>query len=189
MPATPGATGYSTSTKAAGTTNAAVVSGTPTGACAMKQNSQIFTGVAEYLRGVKPETALEELGSKIDLSDAACIGKGSFGDVISAHTRTGHQQVAIKVLPQRDFGDDARANVRIQQEVQTLRDLSDHPNLIRLIGVVKCSHSLSMVSKAAPFVCIVMEYVADSTRLSQHIRHISDKYKGAVGNGGLSKCD
>jgi len=70
-----------------------------------------------------------------------------------------------------------------------LLDISGHPNLIQMIGVVKCSHSLSMVSKAAPFVCIVMEYVADSTRLSQHIQYISDKCKSAGGNGRLNKSD
>merc|ERR1719215_547261 len=104
----------------------------------MKQNFQFFSGLTEYLHGVRPETVLEELDSKIDVSHAARIGKGSFGDVISAHTQIGHQQVAIKALPQRHVGDDAEANARIRREVKTLRDLSDHPNLAQIIGVMKC---------------------------------------------------
>merc|ERR1719247_1020471 len=54
---------------------------------------------------------------------------------------------------------------------------------------MKCGDSLSAVSKEAPFVCIIMEYVADSTALSQHIYYISDMYKSAGENGSLSKSD
>jgi len=181
--------GCSLRMNAAGARNVSVPSRTTTGTRAMKQNYQFSTGLTEYLDGAWPQTVLEELDSKIDVSRAACIGKGSFGDVILAHTWIGHQQVAIKVLPQRDFGGDGEANAQMRQEVTTLRDLSGHPNLIQMLGIMKCSHSLSVVNKEAPFVCIIMEYVAGSTPLSQHILHISDMYKSSGENSSLNKGD
>jgi len=121
------------------------------------------------------------------VSHAASVGKGTFGSVISAHTHIGRQQFAIKVLPHRHVGGHSEANARIRQEVTTLRDLSDHPNLIQMIGVMKCSHSLSAVSEEAPFVCVIMEYVADSEPLAKHIYYISNMYKTAAESGSVTQ--
>lgn len=138
-----------------------------------------LAGLPEYLRGSPPEAVLDELEVIVDLSAASCIGKGTFGDVISAHLRNGGQQVAVKVLPYRPHSEDAD---RIRREVNALNDLIGHPNLIQLIGLLKCSSPILAVSKEPPFICIVMDYIADSLPLSQHIYYINDLQECSKGS-------
>lgn len=136
------------------------------------------TRLADYLSGSPPEIVLDKLIAQIEVSRAEVIGVGQFGDVISARTRREGQQVAIKMLPFTQCSDEAE---RIRQEVESMHNLSGHPNLIRFIGVLMCNQMpLVSTSRKGPFVCIVMDMVADSQPLSVHIKLICDLFAGCT---------
>lgn len=134
------------------------------------------TGLRDFLLGAPPESVFDELEDHIDVTKACSIGYGTFGDVISACTKRGRQQVAVKMLPYR-AGCDAQ---RITNEVQSMQDLIGHPNLIQLIDVVMCTLPIAASSKTPPMLCIVMDLVVDSRPLSHYINFVSDVHSGCT---------
>lgn len=127
-------------------------------------DSDVYSvGISEFLRGAAPSQVLADLERGIDMRAATCIGKGSMADVLCTRRKQDGQQVAIKVV------DDSEAN-RLRSEVESLKAVGEHPNLVRFLGLLKGTQPLPNSSKAPPCICLVMAYVPSAAVLSRYIR-------------------
>jgi len=111
-------------------------------------------------------------GSTVDVEGAVKLGVGSLGDVFLAKDSNG-VDVAVKAMSMKRLleaksAPGSRPEDRVRREVRTLQELN-HPNIVKIEDVF-LSSSLPATSREPPYLCIVMDYVADSAPLSLSIR-------------------
>jgi len=141
-------------------------------------------GVPDFLVGAAPSNVLADLESRIDMSSVTCIGKGNIADVICARTTQDGQQVAIKVVDDREVD-------QLRSEVASLKAVGEHPNIVRFVGLLKGTQPLPNSSKMPPYTCLLLGYVTGATVLSQYIRtgRSSEAFAAKIGknvSSGLS---
>eukprot|EP00931_Biecheleriopsis_adriatica_P064190 TRINITY_DN39013_c0_g1_i1.p1 TRINITY_DN39013_c0_g1~~TRINITY_DN39013_c0_g1_i1.p1 ORF type:complete len:761 (-),score=124.38 TRINITY_DN39013_c0_g1_i1:58-2340(-) len=120
----------------------------------------------------KPPEGLRNLGllqDHVALRSAARLGSGSLGVVLLAQDRRTSQQLAVKVISLKLVQSLGAEESRVWREAQVMREVQ-HPNLVRLIDVLAGWDPLPHVTSEPPYLCIVMEYVADSEALSNTMR-------------------
>lgn len=125
--------------------------------------------LVKYLEGELSVDALEHLDDRVDTAGSVKIGSGSLGDVILVREKATGHQLAAKVISLQRLLQSGANEARIRREVQAMREL-DHPNIVRLVGVLVCRHHLAHVGSEPPYICILMEYVRNSEPLSNVLR-------------------
>ena len=84
-----------------------------------------------------------------------------FGDVRRATERETQEQVAVKVMS-LDQEHPARKELTMLSEL-------DHPNIVKLLDAMIHRTQLPETARAAPYLCIVMDYVPNSYSLASLI--------------------
>jgi len=131
--------------------------------------------IARFLSGEALGTHVsDDVRTRIDTNlPIVQVGTGSLGDVIVAHDQYTSSRVAVKVISMKQFQSSNSSREKIvRREVKAMRSLS-HRNIVQLYDILSCDAALPGVSSEPPYLCIVMEYVADSEPLSYVIRRSS----------------
>mmetsp|Transcript_56845 Transcript_56845/g.163186 ORF Transcript_56845/g.163186 Transcript_56845/m.163186 type:complete len:683 (+) Transcript_56845:102-2150(+) len=111
------------------------------------------------------------LEDSVHLQGAVKIGSGSLGVVLLVQDRQfPARRLAVKVISLKLVRDTGHEEDRVWREVQVMRDIDHHPNLVQLVDVFACWNRVPHVASDPPHVCIAMEYVSDSEPLSNVLR-------------------
>lgn len=110
--------------------------------------------------------SLSKLQAQIQIE--AELGTGRCSAVLLGKDRSGGQAAvkAISLKTAKSLGIDERC---LWGQVQVMREVQ-HPNLVRLLDAMVSWDPLPLVKAEPPFLCIVMEYLANAEPLSQRIR-------------------
>lgn len=115
---------------------------------------------------------LDQLGNledRVHVQGAVRLGAGSLGLVLLVQDRRGGPPVAVKVISLPFVRESGQDEARVWREVQVMQEIA-HPNVVRLLDVLTTKNRLPHVSAEPPYLCIVMEYVAESEPLSNLLR-------------------
>jgi len=122
----------------------------------------------------RPHTAADEQNPELILRTyipQRILGRGSFGLVYQARVAETGDCVAIKSIKTAALGERAyqQANGEKDREVQVLKELHGHPNIVCLHGAF-----LSEVGKAEPKLNLVLEFLSDTLhRVLKHYNQMS----------------
>eukprot|EP00930_Biecheleria_cincta_P006871 TRINITY_DN107959_c0_g1_i1.p1 TRINITY_DN107959_c0_g1~~TRINITY_DN107959_c0_g1_i1.p1 ORF type:complete len:736 (-),score=112.57 TRINITY_DN107959_c0_g1_i1:47-2221(-) len=112
---------------------------------------------------------LGNLHDRVCLQSVSRLGSGSLGVVLLAQDQRTREQLAIKAISLKLAKLSGAEEERVWQEAKVMREVQ-HPNLARLLDVLACWDHLPHVNSEPPYLCLVMEYVADSEPLSNAMR-------------------
>jgi len=110
-----------------------------------------------------------KLEERVHLHKAKRIGSGSLGVVLLVPDRRSGRNLAVKVISMKLGSDAGNEEVRAWKEVQVMREI-EHPNVVRLVDAFACWNRLPHVQSEPPYLCIAMEFIADSDPLSNVLR-------------------
>eukprot|EP00929_Paragymnodinium_shiwhaense_P007104 TRINITY_DN111053_c0_g1_i1.p1 TRINITY_DN111053_c0_g1~~TRINITY_DN111053_c0_g1_i1.p1 ORF type:complete len:528 (-),score=94.00 TRINITY_DN111053_c0_g1_i1:205-1788(-) len=149
--------------------------GSPAQTLHVRSNSLVMPVVGDevgcYVRGEHPPEVLPMLEAKMDIDGLQKIGVGKHGAVLLCRERQSQRTVVVKAISvgrlrqARAQADDAQ----LRREVAVMREVQ-HPNLVQFVDALICHRHLPSVGLAPPYLCIVMEHVADSKTIAQHLR-------------------
>merc|ERR1719341_2584567 len=110
------------------------------------------------MASTSPIDNLALLEDHVHIEGAVKIGSGSLGVVLVMQERqTPGRRLAVKVISLALVRDTGTEESRVWREVQVMRDIDDHPNLVRLVDVFASWNQLPHISSEPPHVCIAME--------------------------------
>jgi serine/threonine protein kinase len=125
-----------------------------------------------YLAGGSPLSTLADVGEALDEIDASVIGRNPIEAVFMGCKICDRSNFAAKVIS-LGVGSDNPAGVR--EEIQTMSALQQHPNIVKLAGVMVCPRQLKNVSCPGPYLCILMQCLGNMCLLSETIRRGAGK--------------
>lgn len=104
-----------------------------------------------------------------ELIDAQQLGAGSLGEVVRATDKTTLEPWALKLVSVDRLKNTGLSEARLKREVAIMHELT-HPNIVCLVDVLIGSTQPKCCESEPPYLCIVMEYLADAEPLSEVIR-------------------
>lgn len=125
--------------------------------------------VRKYLANEEPLQSMGVLSDRVKTEGAVRVGSGCLGVVLVVKDRVTNKQLAVKVISLKKVADGGDSEARIRREVKAMSKV-EHPSLVRLIDVLACTDRLPHVSSEPPYLCIAMDFVADSEPLSNTLR-------------------
>mmetsp|Transcript_59066 Transcript_59066/g.127794 ORF Transcript_59066/g.127794 Transcript_59066/m.127794 type:complete len:669 (+) Transcript_59066:42-2048(+) len=123
--------------------------------------------LARYLAGAPPLEVLGFLEHRAAQS-ARKVGAGGHGDILlisNGSSKGGGNQLAVKAVSLTSPGED-----ELRNEVRALKAIQGHPHIVQLVDVLVAMCKLPGARSRPPYLCIAMEYVAESEPLAFQIR-------------------
>lgn len=81
----------------------------------------------------------------------AILGTGTYGDVFEAHRKSDNLKVAIKRIKPDIDASFSGVNFTALREVKSLREVSAHPNIVRLVEVFISGQVFHLVLEHCPY--------------------------------------